>query len=212
MKKVIFIFILFLYACSSSPKEETVSMEDIMPSSERYKEGDYPKKKKEKEVSFYDTLQPFYKTLLDSLMIPKQKISLLDSKDLPDRFEVKSSQKLVWNLNNDSVNFYHWNFKDSSKTLNAFYNWMDCYGEKCKSIKIGSTINFQKRSFLILVREKDLFFIDATKKINPETWIKTLNNNIKKPYWKYVISQNPRGKAKWETIKDTIHTEIKTIK
>jgi hypothetical protein len=77
MKKVIFIFIFFLYACSSSPKEETVSMEDIMPSSERYKEGDYPRKKKEKEVSFYDTLQPFYKILLDSLMIPKQKISLL---------------------------------------------------------------------------------------------------------------------------------------
>ncbi len=52
MKKVIFTFILFLYACSSSPKEETVSIEDIMPSSERYKEGNYPKKRKKRKFHF----------------------------------------------------------------------------------------------------------------------------------------------------------------
>ncbi|MBI1837095.1 MAG: hypothetical protein HYR91_07500 [Flavobacteriia bacterium] len=212
MFKIFCFFLLFLVYSCQEKKEEIIDLNEIMPSSERYKEGSYSEKKKEKELSFYDTLQPFYQTMLDSLMIPVDKINLLYSKDLPDRFEVKNSLKMVWNLKNDSVNFYHWNFKDSSKTLNAFYNWMDCYGEKCKSIKVGSIINFQKRPFLLLVREKDLFFIDATKKINPETWIKTLNNTIKKPYWKYVISQTPKGKAKWETIKDTIHTEIKTIK
>ena len=207
-----FLFVLSLMACSSNKEEETLEMKDIIATSDRYKEDGNTKIKEVKKKHYSDSLPALYLELIDSLKINRKKIKLLDSKDLPDRFECIYSQKFYWTTSKDSINFRHWVFKDSNKTNNAFYNWLDCFGNPCKTLSIGSSMKIQKNPILLLVREKDVYAIEGQKDINTDFWIRQFDRNRKKRNWKYIVSQPKKGKVTWFKKENDSLKIIQTIK
>lgn len=204
LKLFSFLFLFFiLFSCSNKEKEETVDLSEITSSSERYKEGKSDvKKKKEKELNFIDTLDVRFKGILDSLKINDSVVQKLDIVLFPDRFGAKSVTKLYWKDKKDSTNLLDWEFSDSLKTENAFYNWIDCFGENCKSIKIGDKIKIQKRGLLILVNDKHLLVIDANSKIDLEKWMELVRGQQFGDNWKYIVYQPQKGKSTWMNYKN----------
>lgn len=204
LKLFSFLFLSFiLFSCSNNKKEETVDLSEITSSSERYKEGKSEvKKKKEKELNFIDTLDVRFKGILDSLKINDSVVRKLDIVLFPDRFGAKSITKFYWKEKKDSINLLDWEFSDSLKTENAFYNWIDCFGENCKSIKIGDKIKIQKRGLLILVNDRHLLVVDATSKIDCESWIKLVGSQKFGDTWKYIVYQPQKGKSTWMNYKN----------
>ena len=204
LKLFSFLFLSFiLFSCSNNKKEETVDLSEITSSSERYKEGKSEvKKKKEKELTFIDTLDVRFKGILDSLKINDSVVRKLDIVLFPDRFGAKSITKFYWKEKKDSINLLDWEFSDSLKTENAFYNWIDCFGENCKSIKIGDKIKIQKRGLLILVNDRHLLVLDANSKIDCESWIKLVGSQRFGDTWKYIVYQPQKGKSTWMNYKN----------
>ncbi len=204
LKLFSFLFLSFiLFSCSNNKKEETVDLSEITSSSERYKEGKSEvKKKKEKELNFIDTLDVRFKGILDSLKINDSVVRKLDIVLFPDRFGAKSITKFYWKEKKDSINLLDWEFSDSLKTENAFYNWIDCFGENCKSIKIGDKIKIQKRGLLILVNDRHLLVVDANSKIDCESWIKLVGSQKFGDTWKYIVYQPQKGKSTWMNYKN----------
>jgi hypothetical protein len=196
------ILFLILLSCSNNKKEETVDLSDITSSSERYKEGKTEVKKKKKEVNFIDTLDVRFKGILDSLKINDSVVRKLNIVSFPDRFGAKSVTKFYWKEKKDSVNLLAWEFTDSLKTENAFYNWIDCFGENCKSIKIGDKIKIQKRGLLILVNDKHLLVVDTNSKIDLEKWINLIRDQQFGDNWKYIVYQPQKGKSTWMNYKN----------
>ena len=204
LKLFSFLFLsLILFSCSNKKKEETVDLSEITSSSERYKEGKSEvKKKKEKELNFIDTLDVRFKGILDSLKIYDSVVRKLNMVLIPDRFGAKSVTKFYWKEKKDSINLIDWEFTDSLKTENAFYNWIDCFGENCKSIKIGYKIKIQKRGLLILVNDRHLLVVDASSKIDCESWIKLVGSQKFGDTWKYIVYQPQKGKSTWMNYKN----------
>lgn len=209
MKEILLVLlILFLYSsCSQKKEETTINLADITKHSSRYKEGKIQKNKPDTITLFSTTLTENYCGILDSFLIKKESIQKVDTLFLPDRFNAKKTVKFYWKENADSTNFMDWEFKDSIQTENAFYNWMDCFGKKCKSLKIGEKSKIQKRSLLILVNHNHLLLIDSDKKIDYKKWISVLKHQLFGENWKFILVQPKNGKSTWMNY----HNEIETL-
>ncbi len=210
--KYFYIFILsslFCFSCSEKPNEDIIDMSEITPNSEHYK-GDTLNKSDSITISFVDTLKSSYTGIIDSLKIDHNTLHSLDVDQFPDRFNAKFTQKMYWKTEKDSVCFEDWEFKDSLKTLTAFYNWLDCFGASCKTIKVGDKVRIHHRNILLLVNEKHILLIDSNLKIDQEKWLKILKDQSFGENWKFIVSQPKKGKASWSSLKDEVLTEIIT--
>lgn len=196
MKKAFFAGIIFLFAACGEKKEEVLrDMKDITPKSER----DYTQQRNEK----LDTIDfGFNSGVANELGLNLSGIKFNKAPMFPDRFLPKSTKKLILMQEVDSTLFCQWSFKDSTQTKNAFYNWVDCFGEKCKSIKFGETINFQKDNFVILVNDTSLTYITSVKKIQQDDWLQFFEKTEAIKNWKTVIYQSSRSKATWFKVVD----------
>jgi hypothetical protein len=196
MKKAVFTGIIFLFAaCGEKKKEVLRDMKDIAPKSEH----DYTQQRNEK----VDTIDfGFNSGAANELGLNLSGIKFNKAPIFPDRFLPKSTKKLILMQEVDSTLFCQWSFKDSTQTKNAFYNWLDCFGEKCKSIKFGETINFQKDNFVILVNDTSLTYITSVKKIQQDDWLQFFEKTEAIKNWKTVIYQSSRSKATWFKVVD----------
>jgi hypothetical protein len=196
MKKAFFAGIIFLFAaCGEKKKEVLRDMKELTPKSER----DYTQQKIEKVDTIYFGFNSF---IANELGLNVSGIKFNEAAMFPDRFEPKSTKKLILMQEADSTLFCQWSFKDSTQVKNAFYNWLDCFGEKCKSIKFGETINFQKDNFVILVNDSCLTYITSIKKIQQDFWLQFFDKTEATKNWKIVIYQSSRSKATWFKVVD----------
>lgn len=203
------VWVSVLAACTSKPAE-TVSFDDLTSESEKYGKDDTLARPSEKKLFYFDSITPLSQHLIDSLEFNRDLIFPLDSVLFSDRFGAKQTEKWYYQTDSDSLVFFHWEFKDSLKTFNTFYNWIDCYGPKCKSIQVGMPAAFSKRATLFLVEDKHFYFVESDLNINPEKYLSyfdppkkaasKLPAKFKK--WKYVVIQQPRKKAEWFTRND----------
>lgn len=192
LMKYISIFGVFiiLFACKQD-KKEVLDMNDIMPQSE--KDEIYKPK-----TDLKDTLDFGFDTkIAEKIGIRVMEIDTIGEPMFPDRFSPRGIKKLNLHLKEDLIVFCQWTYKDSIKTKNALYNWIDCFGPKCKSIKFGQKVNFQKDNFVLLVNDTSITYVSSALKIKAEDWIEyfELKNEIED--WKYVIQQGTRAKAGW---------------
>lgn len=188
---------LLLFSCSSEVGVETVALEDILPQST------YPK----------DTLTQAENTInLDS--ISEFRINLSNAvedsalffieneyylKLFPDRLTNVSREQELIILDADTISITVWEFSDSLTTINAFYNWLDCFGDKCAELKIGDEVNFSKNSVLTIVSNYHLIYLESSTGFNMNTWQKKIIPTIfPEDLWIYAVSQSARRKARWQ--------------
>lgn len=191
MRNLTVISILFiLFACGEGKKDEVIDMKDITPHSDR----DYSQTKKDTVVKVdlgFDT------KIADELGIQVMEINEIKDPMFPDRFSPKSYKKLALQLKADQITFCQWVYKDSLKTMNALFNWLDCFGPKCKSIKYRFSENFQKDHMLIFVNDTSITYFSSTLPLDEKSWQQFLEQQNGIEEWDNVIIQKAKRKAAW---------------
>lgn len=195
--KTLFFFSAFILLIScNDTKEELLDLNDIAPTSDNYKEG-----RKLKESDHQTEIE--IETLLDEIKLIEQQIDLealraTDTLLFPDRFSAQSSQRFYYSLEKDSILYAKWKFKDSIKTKNVFLNWTNCFGVKCKSIRIGEKIKLQKDGFILLANDTCLIYIQSNSTAEQKKWINYFTAD-KKSKWDFLLTQSKNGVVAWKS-------------
>lgn len=191
---LVFTLILISLSCNSSSKKSVINMSDITPHSEK----EYKGKVKEDNSKAFD--YGFNLKIADEIGIQVMEIDSIGEPLFPDRFSPKKIKKLSLQLKAYPIIFCHWTFKDSIHTKNALYNWIDCYGANCKSIKYGQKMNFQKDNFILLESDTSLTYISSPSKLIADDWLKYFELQTEIKDWKLMIYQGTSGKAIWYSV------------
>ena len=187
-KIILFISLLsFAFSCANdSNKSETVDLEEFLPQSKKeynYKEDTVTQTKEHTP----DSIELFIQSRIsNSVFVQKDKLS--NNKHFPDRLDFQ--KKYYHELSIDSVLYELaiWEFEDSLHTVNAFYNWMDCFGEKCKSLRIGESKRMYKGAFQLFVDDTKLIYVSTNNNMNQLLWSDLFEPEIKQK-WNYSLYQ-----------------------
>lgn len=194
MRIISCIVLLVILVSCEEPHEDVIDISEVMPSSNI----DYDKDTIELKEDSLSGYRAYFKSI-DSNMID---LELLIDKSFPDRFGPNSS----WALNfygKDTLEYRRWSYNDSAATVNAFFNWMDCYGKNCDSYYIGEPKNMQKNPFLILVGDTCMIYITGST-VNQSSWYTFLEDKGYPLNWHFIIEQNKWGKTNWFTFEENI--------
>jgi len=204
MKCLPFLAIIIVFvACSSNEEsaENTVSIEDLMGEVEEVVED-------AKEVVLEKPHFVSDSSALSNVVVSLE--SLYDTLSLTeihklDRYGYNSFQKIRFSkkLNEtfSYIDVYQYNFSDSLKLNNAFYNWLDCFGDKCAEIKINEDVKIisETPSFTlvydtILVSVKyDVEFDKSNINSFQDSILLKFGNQIS-----YEIQIDKKGNLKWK--------------
>ena len=199
------ITLALLVACNDT-KENTVSLEDISDTSNKY---DHIKDQKNQvEIKDQKPKKGYFLTAFDSIYKDASWF-MVDSLLFPDRFGPSKMEKWYLLSSKDSIVALHYEFKDSLRTKNAFFNWIDCYGPKCTSYQVGSQFKKQSRNSLFLIGANHLVYIESQLPIKAEELIRILNEKKKDQNWIYVLEIPGKRKTRWTTVNEG---EIKELK
>lgn len=202
--KYIFIFILGLFAvaCSSETKEEIKDMNDILPDSERnYDQEDSV------EVSGPDTLD-IYQNRFEALGT-LDSIAVYDEDLFPDRVGPEGMERFTLSLDGEDVVFVKWRFSDSIRVSNALFNWLDCFGPKCKSINIAQESNLQRNAFQVLANDTVLIYLESENRLDTKSWDKYFDKMGYELDWDYRLEQSRNSRVRWFTYIDEEKTPVK---
>ncbi len=197
VKYIIFAFLFCLVACTSK-NEETIGFDELAPTSKRYTDQQAADSAKALLLNERPESSPFL-AIVDTLMDDSRWIKW-DTVLFPDRFGPKNQEKWFTVGTKDSLVLLHYTFKDSLRTKNAFFNWIDCFGAKCKSYAVGGNIRIPKRNALLLVGAKQLILIEGNKSIDEVLIRSTIEKDPKKENWLYIVSIPKTGKTTWKRI------------
>jgi hypothetical protein len=192
-------FLMTLVVSCSDNEKDTLSLEDISHTSDKFDHID--DKEKIPEIKDEKPKKGYFLTVFD-LIYKDASWFMLDSLLFPDRFGPSKMEK--WYLLNqkDSIVALHYEFKDSLRTKNAFFNWLDCYGPKCTSYQVGSQFQKQNRNSLFLVGANQLVYLDAKSPIALDKLIGILNKEKEDQNWIYILEIPGKKKTHWSSMKE----------
>jgi hypothetical protein len=204
--KYLFFFFFFGIACSTDKTNDPIPFDELAKPS-NYSEKENPTTTNLK-FNYLDSVSVFTRRIIDSLSFLDYTFEKLDSVFYIERFGIRSTEKWIAKGNQDSVSICVWNFKDSIQSKNAFFNWLDCFGQKCEAYKIGDKITFSRLNSVVLLTETSLVKLDSKKAIDKEK----LNFTPDKPKSKsekliYFIEQKKGKKSSW-FVKNTLDEDF----
>lgn len=196
-----FLFLFIFQGCSDGSKEKVLKMEDIAPKAQNTFNKANDQLLTKPIVGFSTVAAQWVGIKIDSIMP-------VDSLFFNDRFSPKKSVKYQLYQAASKTMFTQWVFKDSSATFNAFYNWLDCFGEPCKSITIGQKKALQKDNCIILVNDTSLTFITSKEPLKTKQWFTYFDTLTHSPNWKFIVHQD-RKKTTWNAMNNRVIQPIK---
>jgi hypothetical protein len=195
-------FAISLLSCGEKNKDEVLDMSDITPSSERNYDTVAAK---------IDTIDyGFNSAVANELGLNLSGIHFYEDPLFPDRFNPRTTKKLVLMQEMDSTFYCQWSYRDSVATKNAFYNWIDCFGERCKSIKMYERANLQKENFVLFMSDTAIIYISSSKQLKYADWQTYFEKTYKIEDWKLIMHQGVRGKTNWGKIEKGKYIENST--
>lgn len=197
MKYIYFLGLALLFSCKSEVVVETIALEDVLPQS-TYTQ-DTSRTDVEEEVELVSEFElSLRKAIRDSsLIFSKEDFSL---KYFPDRLTNVSREQELIIVDSDSILFTVWEFPDSLTTINAFYNWLDCFGENCTEMKIDEEINFSKKNVLTFVSDYHLIYLESVSSFNMNKWKNEIIPVLyPDDFWIYAIAQQAKRRGEWHT-------------
>ncbi|TSJ42375.1 hypothetical protein [Fluviicola chungangensis] len=203
---VIGLMLLLFLSCKDNNGTETVSLEDISHTSDKF---DHIEDNRETaEIKDEKPKQAYFLTAFDSIYKDASWF-MLDSLLFPDRFGPSKMEKWYLLSQKDSIVALHYEFRDSLRTKNAFFNWIDCYGPTCDSYQVGSQFKKQSRNSLFLIGANQLVYIESKTPIATKKLVELLNEEKKDQNWIYVLEIPGRKKTRWSKIKEGEIQELK---
>jgi len=194
VKLAFFITILSLINACTEKSKPVKNLDQIRPKSQ-IKATTY----QTKEIK--DTLLPYLKSYTqDSVLLEVEAILPIEQVHFINRFQPIKKTALLLLQKDTTANIEHfsWEFKDSSATKNAFYNWLDIE----KSSKVFSTKSLSKKHFIALITEKNIDFFFSEKKMDILKFMRYVKFNRKTVTFTYIIIQKPNSKAFWHQFTD----------
>ena len=182
------VFGLLLVTSCDQNEQEVKSLKEIIPMSDR----DYDKKKNEDLDQ--DTLQQ-YRSIFTTATLGVNDIGVNDKKMFPDRFRPDSVVKLNLIRNLDTIEFFRWDFLDSTKLSSAFYNWLDVFGANKIELTPGLEVSVQRDPFMLFLGDTSLVFINNESKL--KEWQSFLNHDMIDRSWKWILVQKRKRKVEW---------------
>ena len=189
---VLILCLNLLNACSEKPKQMK-NLDEIRPKSEGKERIKETKESK-------DTLLPYLTSYTqDSVLLEIESISPIVHSHFINRFQpVKTAFLLQQKDSITNIEHFSWEFKDSSATKNAFYNWLDIE----KSSKVFAPKSLSKDFFTALVTEKHIDFFYSKKKMEIPKLMRYVKFNRNTETYKYIIIQKRNSKALWYQFAD----------
>jgi len=188
--KLFFLPLIIFFAACSDRKESIKDFDKIQPHS-----NDTIKKLKKESADTNYYWRALYTG--DTLKLSLDSIHPSFSKHFVDRFNAKSFFKNVIYKNGDSINHNRWTFKDSTQTKNAFYNWLDCFGTRCTSVKLFEPFKSGSNEALIYFSQKSISYISSNQVMDKETWTKYEKLYHPKDSLKTLLILSKNKKAVW---------------
>lgn len=194
---VFVLLILFCSSCSEKQNDSTLELDDIRPKSENNQTT--------KKTQLADSTQ----LLLieynhDSIDLNIKYLSLLNESCFLNRFpHLKSAHRRL--TTSDSLYQYmheFYIFKDSIQMKNAFFNWLDCNGKKCESIKLYDERRLEETNLLVITTSKSIDILRSQQTINPLEWIDFVRFKRGTSEFKFLLFQKKNQKAKWFTYQE----------
>lgn len=194
--KVFLMSSLLLFSCTKRAEIETIDSSEILPQAKENQDiidiDNVVEEDSIQETPFQITLSEKFPSILFD---QENELKERDVLFMPNRlgYDEKNETYFV----KDSIPFHliEWSFADSAKTINAFYNWLDCFGSNCKSIRIEESVNVSKEAFTIWVIENKLVYLASSQSIKEKDWELLFENTSIKHY--FTLNQSPRGKIQW---------------
>ena len=138
----VFFVSLVFFACSNdAEKGEVISMDDFAGET-----GELLENNTQIEDTFIRDNDGPLSQFLASQLANFDTVSHAEFNPI-DRFSYSQKLKIEFESKTDvdygkdkkvtpRASFYYYSFADSTKTKNAFYNWLDCFGGECQQIKL----------------------------------------------------------------------------
>lgn len=187
--------ILLWNSCADDTEYEVVSSQDILPQAQGnydYTEDTIP----EIEMDLSPTQELLIKAIPEITFDENNKFKERKILFMPDRLGFSNKEETYFMKDSIPFHFIEWTFADSLKTVNAFYNWLDCFGEKCKSIRITEEINGSPEAFLIWVSNESIYYLGSVQNLKKNYWENILftEEDIQ---WNFKMHQAQRGRILW---------------
>lgn len=192
MRWCIPICLIILFSCGEEKKNAAIDLNEIMPEATMDKDSGKPK---DSEPDDQDQLFNF--SLADSLTLGIQKAELRNYRMILDRFSPVVVKNITLIGEKDSVLLGVWNYADSIKTANAFYNWLDCFGNDCRSIRLLEKAKFQKHHMLTMANDTMIVYISSATPIDKKKWVNYFISEKGIHEWDYVIDQKKGRVSEW---------------
>ncbi len=200
---LIFFVLVLCFACSNK-EQKVLKLDDLVSGS------------KEKRITI-DTIQAqsntksisyFVRLFADSLGVDHSIITVDTSFSFPERFHPTKTDKVIFDQL-DLLTYKHWKWSDSIKANQAFFNWLDQFGDGRKSLMVGDEVSVCKKGFLVLVQDKSMVYLEFGRTFKPEFYLHKLTNCGFGKHWKYILYQQPAKKTHWiDCISDTTNCQL----
>ncbi|MDX1652352.1 MAG: hypothetical protein R3277_07670 [Brumimicrobium sp.] len=188
--------VIFSSCRSKSHEPESVKLEDILPQAKRTYDFEEDSLKKP-EVEKPDSVVLAVLTSFPEMEVIQTNEETVNSNNFfPDRLNYLTRSKAFFKSPNGIFRVNMWEFKDSLQTISAFFNWLDRFGPRNKSVRVGEEIALQKQGFYLLTDNSRIIYIESESKIDTERWT-NLFDSEKKDTWNYRLIQQTGKKVKW---------------
>lgn len=157
--KLVFWFLtLILVACGSQEEEKTpVSLDDFLGETGQELDNEALEITDTIEVELTGAVNKF----INSQLVGFDTSVITEFHPL-DRFTFSQRQKIGFKSKTNvpygkdkevtpRAEFFYYTFQDTTKTKNAFYNWLDCFGGECDQVRLNENVEALKMPPLFAV-------------------------------------------------------------
>ena len=193
------IFSFLIISCNEKKNKKILDINEINKPVEN-------KQKEEIKTVIIDTMRPIFDLYNQKFVdLNLTKIIADTEAQFIARFPHKKMKSLFLKSPTANIKHLEIHFADSLDMKNAFFNYLDCFGDDCRNISVNEKVNFKKDFFMLINTEKSIHIIESNKNQNPNNWIYLINSKSIKT----LIIQNKNQVANWYTYQNNLLNEIK---
>lgn len=197
------LFVHLIFSCTEKPNKKILNINEINKPVEI-------KQTKELKTEIVDTMQPIFELYNQKFVDLKLTQIIADTEaTFIARFPHKKITNLVLQSSTAKIKHLEIHYADSSDMKNAFFNFLDCFGDGCRNISVNEKVNLKKDFFMLISTETSIHIIEANKNQNPNNWIYLINLISKSRPIKTLIIQNKNKVANWYKYEDNKLIEVK---
>jgi hypothetical protein len=188
--------LIFAVACGTDSSELP---DDFIPVAER----DYSFNEKQEDELQMDVPDVF-KEFVGQLAQDGQ-LTPFDSVLYVNRFGPEQRISFIRSTPSDTTEWHVYQFSDSLKTVNAFYNWLDCFGVNCLSLSVGQQAKMKGRAGQVVVTANRIiavYLLAGKSSLDSLFWDDLLGESVRQ----YLVSWKKNGKLSW-TIAEEIEVK-----